>query len=104
MFAKLASFATIALLAVATPAMAQCDTGSLECCTQVQSSGSSPIADLLTLLGIVVEGVDVPVGVGCSPISVIGVGSAGCSASPVCCEDTSHGAVAIGCVPVGVSL
>ncbi|KAL5522034.1 hypothetical protein ACEPAF_1890 [Sanghuangporus sanghuang] len=81
-----------------------CDTGSLECCSQVQNSDSTPIADLLTLLGIVVQGVDVPVGVGCSPISVIGVGSAGCSASPVYCEDTSHGAVAIGCVPVGVSL
>ncbi|OCB91497.1 fungal hydrophobin [Sanghuangporus baumii] len=60
MFAKLASFATVALLAVATPAMAQCDTGSLECCTSVQSSDSTPIADLLTLLGIAVQGVDVP--------------------------------------------
>ncbi|KAL5514033.1 hypothetical protein ACEPAG_2794 [Sanghuangporus baumii] len=104
MYAKLASFATVALLAVATPAMAQCDTSPVQCCDSVQNAGSPDIASLLGLLGIVVQGVDVPIGVGCTPISVIGVGSAGCSASPVCCEDTSHGAVAIGCVPVGVSL
>ena len=45
---------------------------------------------LLGLLGIVVQGVDVLVGINCSPITVIGVGSGGsCSANVVCCQDNS---------------
>ena len=49
------------------------------------------VAKELGLLGIVVQGVDVLVGLTCSPITVIGVGSSGsCSANAVCCSDNSH--------------
>ncbi|THU91485.1 hypothetical protein K435DRAFT_674080, partial [Dendrothele bispora CBS 962.96] len=57
------------------------------------------------LLGIVVQDVNALVGVTCSPISVIGVGGDSCSANPVCCENNSfNGIVALGCVPVDLSL
>ncbi|EJD00369.1 fungal hydrophobin [Fomitiporia mediterranea MF3/22] len=104
MFAKLASFASVIILAVATPVLGQCDTSKAECCSSVGKASDPAIAKELGLLGVVLQDVNVPVGVGCSPITVIGAGSAGCDASPVCCSDTSHGAVAIGCVPLDLSL
>lgn len=91
--------------------VSQCSTGPVQCCNSVQSvsgdhacrhlqpcsrsllynlQASSPkVADLLDLLEVVVQGVDVLVGVTCSPISVIGVGGSSCSAHPVCCENNN---------------
>ena len=57
---------------------------------------SQTILKVIELLGnalnlrIVVEGVDVLVGLNCSPITVIGVGGGSCSANVVCCEDNSY--------------
>ncbi|KAL0064295.1 hypothetical protein AAF712_008739 [Marasmius tenuissimus] len=52
-----------------------CNTGPVQCCNQVQSAKDAPTG-LLSLLGLlgVVLGANVPIGLGCSPISVIGVG------------------------------
>ena len=56
----------------------------------MQASDPS-IANILKGLGIVVQDVDAIVGLTCSPITVIGVGSSdSCSANAVCCEDNSH--------------
>ncbi|KAI0360649.1 fungal hydrophobin [Trametes cingulata] len=134
MFARLpalASFASLAVLAVATPAPAEkrwntptptvtvtvtapapaptggaggptCSTGPIQCCNSV-ASASDPVGSLLLgLLGIVVEGVDVLLGLDCSPISVIGVGTGNaCSANTVCCENNNVGGlISIGCVPI----
>ena len=45
---------------------------------------------LLGLLGIVLDGVDALVGLDCSPITVIGVGTGNeCSAEAVCCENNN---------------
>jgi hypothetical protein len=74
------AFATLALttLAAANPLRRdsspsnQCNTGSLQCCSSVQSATSPGIATLLGLLGVVVQGVTGQVGVTCSPITVIG--------------------------------
>lgn len=45
---------------------------------------------MLGLLGIVVDGIDALVGLTCSPITVIGVGSGNsCSGTTVCCENNS---------------
>ncbi|RPD59674.1 hydrophobin-domain-containing protein [Lentinus tigrinus ALCF2SS1-6] len=76
-----------------------CSTGPIQCCQQVEKADNPAAALILGLLGLVL-GPDVEVGLTCSPISVIGVGSSSCSATAVCCEDNSHGGlISIGCIP-----
>ncbi|EJC98287.1 hydrophobin-315, partial [Fomitiporia mediterranea MF3/22] len=83
----------------------QCNTGPIQCCNSVTSPDDPAASTLLGLLGVVVQGVDVLVGITCSPISVIGVGGNSCNAQPVCCENNSfNGLIAIGCVPVNINL
>jgi hypothetical protein len=83
MFSKLsvAIVSSLAILAAATPVPTdggstnQCTTGSQQCCNTV-TTAKDPVASLLIgLLGIVVQDVNVAVGLTCSPISVVGVGS-----------------------------
>ncbi|KAL1940841.1 hypothetical protein VTO73DRAFT_7882 [Trametes versicolor] len=131
MFAKLSitfTFASLALLAVATPngkrwntptsapattktvtvtapaaspTGGSCSTGPIQCCKSTESASSASGTALLGLLGIVVEGVDVLLGLDCSPITVIGAGGGACSANAVCCENNNVGGlISIGCVPV----
>ncbi|KAK7469169.1 hypothetical protein VKT23_003660 [Stygiomarasmius scandens] len=88
----------------AAPA-SQCNTGKLQCCNSVQSSSSSSVAGLAGLLGIALQGVNIPIGVTCNPISVIGIGGNSCSAQPVCCQSNNfNGVLAIGCTPVNLNL
>ena len=83
MFAKLSAVAALfAALAVATPVpqlqngpYGQCNTGQIQCCQQVVPASDLNPAVLNGLLGVVIQDVNVPVGLTCSPISVIGVGS-----------------------------
>jgi hypothetical protein len=49
-------------------------TSHLECCNDVESSGNPNAAALLGLLGIVVPS-GTPIGINCSPVSVIGPNS-----------------------------
>ena len=45
---------------------------------------------ILALLGIVLDNVNALVGLDCSPITVVGVGTGNqCSAQTVCCDDNS---------------
>ncbi|OCH85440.1 fungal hydrophobin [Obba rivulosa] len=82
-------------------AVSTCSTGSVQCCNSVQSASSGLGSLLLGLLGIVVEGVDVLLGVDCSPITVIGVGGGNCNSNVVCCEDNAVGGlISIGCLPI----
>ncbi|GAB88060.1 hypothetical protein GORBP_124_00010, partial [Gordonia rubripertincta NBRC 101908] len=54
---------------------------------------------------IVVQGVNIPIGLTCDPISVIGIGGNSCTAQPVCCENNNfNGVVALGCTPVNLNL
>ena len=56
----------------------------------IRKANDPATAALLSLIGVVVQGVDVPVGIGCSAISVIGVGSGNsCNAQTVCCKDNN---------------
>ncbi|EIN04965.1 fungal hydrophobin, partial [Punctularia strigosozonata HHB-11173 SS5] len=81
--------------------VSQCNTSSIQCCNSVQSSSSQSSDLLLGLLGIVLDTVDGLIGIGCSPISVLGLGNGGCNASPVCCENNSFGGlISIGCVVI----
>ncbi|KAI0344562.1 fungal hydrophobin [Trametopsis cervina] len=131
MFSRISVYAVLALsvLATATPAPAEkrggqpttakttitvtapastptsagsCNTGPIQCCQSTESASSAAGNALLGLLGIVVSDLNVLLGVNCSPISVVGIGSGGtCDASPVCCENNAIGGlISIGCVPI----
>ncbi|KLO15763.1 hydrophobin-251 [Schizopora paradoxa] len=98
MFNKLA-FATI--LAVATTSLAQ--TGNA-CCNSVQSSSSQSITSLLGAIGVVLQGVNVPIGLDCSPITGVGVSGTSCTNDPVDCDQIIASAlVGINCTPIDVS-
>ncbi|TFK82424.1 fungal hydrophobin [Polyporus arcularius HHB13444] len=98
-FSRALILAALPLLAVATAIQGR--GGAPSCCSTVGSASDPSIAKELGLLGIVLSGLDVLVGVDCSPITVIGVGSGGCSdGTTVTCTDNSGGLVEIGCVPI----
>ncbi|TFK31007.1 hydrophobin [Crucibulum laeve] len=110
------SVATLALatLAAATPTRrtggspipaSQCTTGPVQCCNSTEAASGPTASKLLGLLGVVVQDLNVIVGITCTPITVIGVGGDSCTSQAVCCEDNSfHGVVAVGCTPVNLSL
>ncbi|KIJ38682.1 hypothetical protein M422DRAFT_176174 [Sphaerobolus stellatus SS14] len=120
MFFKVAVISSLGLLAAANqpvtttvtataPAstvttISQCNTGDAQCCNTVQSASAPSSALLLGLLGVVLQGVDVLVGLGCTPITVIGVaGGANCAQQPVCCTNNQfNGLINIGCTPISL--
>ncbi|PIL29857.1 hypothetical protein GSI_08064 [Ganoderma sinense ZZ0214-1] len=81
-----------------------CNTGKVQCCNQVSKANDSVISTILGLLGIGGVADDVLVGLKCSPLSVVGLGSGNsCSQRPVCCENNSEGGlISIGCIPTNV--
>ncbi|KAF5310400.1 hypothetical protein D9758_016957 [Tetrapyrgos nigripes] len=106
---KFLTVAALASLAAANPLevrqAGQCNTGPIQCCNAVRPASDPVVYALLRLLGIVVQDPNLPVGVTCSPISVIGVGGNSCSAQPVCCQNNSfNGIVALGCTPINLNL
>ncbi|KAJ7676364.1 hypothetical protein B0H17DRAFT_1207348 [Mycena rosella] len=73
---------------------------SNQCCSSVQSSSSSAVSAVAALLGLDLSGLDVPVGLGCSPITVIGNN---CGGTTVTCDapETAWGSlIAINCLPI----
>ncbi|KAL7277103.1 hypothetical protein ACG7TL_008948 [Trametes sanguinea] len=108
MFAKVAIYTTAVFtaLAAATPVpqatSGSCNTGPISCCQDVRPASDTSVSTILGLLGVVVQDLTASVGIQCSPLSVIGVGSgSACSATPVCCENNSVGGlINIGCVPI----
>ncbi|TFK48977.1 fungal hydrophobin [Heliocybe sulcata] len=82
-----------------------CNTGSVQCCQQMQSAGTSQHAALAGLLGVAAGLLNGDIGVDCSPIGVLALGQGvRCDAHPVCCEDNSNGFISAGCVPATVTL
>ncbi|KAJ3486629.1 hypothetical protein NLI96_g4092 [Meripilus lineatus] len=79
-----------------------CNTGPVQCCDSLQTAGNDPATTmLLGAIGVSVTDVNALIGLTCTPISVIGLGQAGCNTSPVCCENNNvGGAISLGCVPV----
>ncbi|KAI0346263.1 fungal hydrophobin [Trametopsis cervina] len=111
MFSRIAAFTALVLpvLAVATPAPVarasdSCNTGPIQCCQSTEQADSASASSILSSIGVVLQDPSVLVGLTCSPISVVGVGSGStCDASPVCCENNSFGSlISIGCVPVSL--
>ena len=70
MFSKLS---TVAILSAATSALAQsCSTGPVQCCEKASDPSASKV---IARLDIVLQDLDVLVGLTCSAGSVVGVGS-----------------------------
>ncbi|KAI0833708.1 fungal hydrophobin-domain-containing protein [Trametes gibbosa] len=77
-----------------------CNTGPVQCCNSVKKANDGVIGAILGLLELILDP-EVLVGVQCSPLSGVGVGGSSCSATPVCCENNSHGGlISIGCIPI----
>ena len=76
MFAKLAiySVALFSVLAAATPVPGLCSTGALQCCNELKSVEEASEAGLLAGILVDVKDLTVPVGIDCSPITVVGLG------------------------------
>ncbi|KAH9475218.1 Fruiting body protein SC3 [Psilocybe cubensis] len=83
----------------------QCNGSNLQCCNSLERSDGSLVGTLLGLLGVVIQGVEVLVGINCSPIDILGIGQNGCHSQPVCCQNNDFsGIIAIGCVPININL
>lgn len=59
--------AFFAILAAASSALAATN----ECCDSTTTAGAPGIAELLASIGVVAQGANVPIGLGCSPITVL---------------------------------
>ncbi|KAI6042004.1 hydrophobin [Pisolithus marmoratus] len=106
MFSRIFAVAALAALAVAgSTGGQQCNTGTLQCCDQVQQGSTAQ--QLLNSFGIVdaILNVGALVGVNCSPISALAAGTgAQCNTQPVCCtNDNMIGLVNMGCMATNVN-
>ncbi|KAJ7457557.1 hydrophobin 2 [Mycena galericulata] len=104
MFSKLSVVATSVLitLAAATPWTTPPVTPptSNQCCNSVESSSSSVVSTVAALLGLDLSGLDVPIGLSCSPITVLGNN---CGGTTVVCDSPDQewgGLIAINCLPI----
>ncbi|KAJ7128485.1 hypothetical protein C8R44DRAFT_873201 [Mycena epipterygia] len=104
MFSKLSIIATSVLITLAaampwtTPPVTT--PTSSQCCSSVQSSSSSSVSAVAATLGLDLSGLDVPVGLGCSPITVIGNNCGGTSVTCDAPEQAWGSLIAINCIPI----
>ncbi|KAK0187131.1 fungal hydrophobin [Armillaria mellea] len=86
-----------------TESASSCSSSNLQCCNSLQSGSSSVVGKLLGLLGVVLSDVTALVGITCTPITILGIGTASCEDQTVCCQNnTFNGIIAIGCVPISI--
>ncbi|KAJ7453304.1 hydrophobin 2 [Mycena galericulata] len=71
-----------------------------QCCNSVVSSSSSAASAVAGLLGLDLTGLDVPVGLSCSAITVVGNNCGGTSVTCDAPEQEWGGLIAINCVPI----
>ncbi|KAG6331940.1 hypothetical protein ID866_7147 [Astraeus odoratus] len=109
--------ATAALAAAVPEAIVarngKCSNGSEYCCKTTYTADQTGVDAIYALLGVTVNPVVGPLlATGCSPITVIGVGSSSsCTQQDVCCTGTQfvsavykfvNGLVNVGCIAVSV--
>ncbi|KAJ7260733.1 hydrophobin 2 [Mycena rebaudengoi] len=107
MFSKLSVIVASVLvtLAAATP-MARTSTppttpqNSPQCCNSVVSSSSTAASAVAALLGLDLTGLDVPVGLSCSPITVVGNNCGGTTVNCAAPEQQWGTLIAINCIPI----
>ncbi|KAJ7501954.1 POH2 hydrophobin [Mycena galericulata] len=71
-----------------------------QCCSSVQSSSSTAASTVAALLGLDLTGLNVPVGLSCSPITVIGNNCGGTTVTCDAPETQWNGLIAINCIPI----
>ncbi|KAJ6607463.1 hypothetical protein B0H10DRAFT_1956252 [Mycena sp. CBHHK59/15] len=73
---------------------------SPQCCNSVVPSSSSAASIVAALLGLDVSSLNVPIGLSCSPITVVGNN---CGSTTVVCDAPQQewsGLIAINCIPI----
>ncbi|KAJ7479465.1 POH2 hydrophobin [Mycena latifolia] len=104
MFSKLSVVVTSVLITLAaaipntTPPVTT--PTSSQCCNSVVSSSSSAASVVAAALGLDLSGLDVPVGLSCTPITVAGDN---CGSTTVTCDAPDKewgGLIAINCIPI----
>ncbi|GLB42285.1 putative hydrophobin [Lyophyllum shimeji] len=110
MFARISTFSLFCLFVAGANALAlprtegQCNTGPNACCNSVQDAKSEHAGLLAGLIGLDLSNVTGQVGLGCSPISAVGLGGNSCTQQPVCCSGNNfNGLVVVGCTPINVN-
>ncbi|KAJ3573936.1 hypothetical protein NP233_g2113 [Leucocoprinus birnbaumii] len=93
-------------LATAVPRQSgSCNTGPVQCCSQVQDSSTLSESLLSGLLGLGLGPITGLIGLSCTPLSILGVGGNSCSQQPVCCTNNSFGGlISVGCNPINLNL
>ncbi|KAJ7209071.1 hypothetical protein B0H12DRAFT_1330120 [Mycena haematopus] len=71
-----------------------------QCCSSVQSSSSSAVSAVAAVLGLDLSGLDVPIGLGCSPITVIGNNCGGTTVTCDAPQESWGSLIAINCLPI----
>ncbi|KAJ7453301.1 hydrophobin 2 [Mycena galericulata] len=71
-----------------------------QCCNSVVSSSSSAASAVAGLLGLDLTGLDVPVGLSCSAITVVGNNCGGTTVTWDAPEQEWGGLIAINCIPI----
>ncbi|KAI0344820.1 hypothetical protein BDW22DRAFT_1427481 [Trametopsis cervina] len=108
MFSRLASFVILALpvLAVATPAnvarnAAPTGAPTTACCSSTIPADSTAATSILNSIGVSLSDVTAAIGLDCSSINVVGVGSgSSCDSSPVSCSGGIINSIGISCIPI----
>ncbi|KAJ7098449.1 fungal hydrophobin [Mycena crocata] len=104
MFSKLTVVVTSVLISLAaaiptnTPPVTP--PTSPQCCNSVVSSSSNVASVLSALLGLDLAGLNVPIGLSCSPITVLGNNCGGTTVTCDAPENKWGGLVAINCIPI----
>ncbi|KAJ7303043.1 fungal hydrophobin [Mycena albidolilacea] len=106
MFSKLSIAVASLLITLAaatptgTPPPPVTTPSSPQCCNSVVSSTSTAASAVAALIGLDLTGLDVPVGLSCSPITVVGNN---CGSTTVTCDAPDKewgGLIAINCIPI----
>ncbi|KAF7349899.1 Hydrophobin 2 [Mycena venus] len=105
MFSKLSVVATTVLITLAaaipnSPPPPVTPPTSNQCCASTVSSTSTVASLVAALVGIDLSGLNVPIGLSCSPITVIGNNCGGTTVTCDAPEKEWGGLIAINCLPI----